>query len=74
MNLAAAYADHIVVMHEGTVLLDGTPREVFAQSDILAKSYIAPPQITQLGQRLAPHGFPPDVLSVGEMAQLVGRE
>jgi len=73
MNLAAAYADHVIVMHEGTVLLDGTPREVFAQSEVLAKSYIAPPQITQLGQRLKSFGVPPDVLSVDEMVGLLGR-
>jgi len=72
MNLAAAYADHIIAMHEGVVLLDGTPKEVFAQSEVLAKSYIAPPQITQLGQRLKHLGFPPDVLSVDEMARLIG--
>ncbi len=57
MNLAAAYANHVIVMHEGVVLLDGTPREVFAQSETLARSYIAPPQITQLGQRLKQLGF-----------------
>jgi energy-coupling factor transport system ATP-binding protein len=71
MNLAAAYADHIIVMHEGRVLLDGTPREVFAQSEVLSKSYIAPPQITQLSQRLRPLGFPSDVLSIDEMTNLV---
>ncbi len=73
MNLAAAYANHVIVMHEGAVLLDGTPREVFAQSEVLAKSYIAPPQITQLSQRLKQFGFPPDVLSVDEMVGLVER-
>ncbi|MCJ7456674.1 energy-coupling factor transporter ATPase [Candidatus Bathyarchaeota archaeon] len=73
MNLAAAYAEHIIVMHEGTVLLDGTPREVFAQSEVLSKSYIVPPQITQLGQRLKPFGFPADILSVDEMVGLVER-
>lgn len=73
INLAAAYADRVIVMHEGAVLLDGTPREVFAQSDALAKSYIAPPQITQLGQRLKPLGFPADILFVDEMFDLVGR-
>ena len=73
MNLAAAYANHVIVMHEGAVLLDGTPREVFAQSEVLAKSYIAPPQITQLSQRLKQFGFPPDVMSVDEMVGLVGR-
>jgi len=72
MNLAAAYANRIIVMHEGKVLLDGSPKEVFAQSDVLAKSYIAPPQITQLGQRLGHLGFPSDVLSVDEMVDLIG--
>jgi energy-coupling factor transport system ATP-binding protein len=73
MNLAAAYANHVIVMHEGAVLLDGTPREVFAQSEVLARSYIVPPQITQLGQRLKQFGFPSDVMSVDEMVGLVGR-
>ncbi len=73
MNLSATYADHVIVMHEGTVLLDGSPREVFAQAGTLAKSYIVPPQITQLSQRLKPLGFPPDILSVDEMAELAGR-
>jgi energy-coupling factor transport system ATP-binding protein len=73
MNLAAAYADHVIVMHQGTVLLEGTPREVFAQSEVLAKSYITPPQITQLGQRLKSVECPSDILSVDEMAELVRR-
>jgi energy-coupling factor transport system ATP-binding protein len=73
MNLAAAYANHVIVMHEGAVLLDGTPREVFAQSEVLARSYIVPPQITQLGQRLKQFGFPSDVMSVDEMVGLMGR-
>jgi len=73
MNLAAAYADHVIVMHEGKVLLDGAPREVFAQSELLAKSYIAPPQITELGQRLKPLGLPSDILSVDEMVEVLGR-
>ena len=73
MNLAAAYADHVIVIHEGRVLLDGAPREVFAQSELLAKSFIAPPQITQLGQRLKTLGVPPDILSVDEMVEVLGR-
>ena len=67
MNLAAVYADHIIVMHAGKVLLDGTPREVFSQSDVLSQSYIAPPQITQLAQKLASYGVPSDILTVDEM-------
>jgi len=71
MNLAAVYADHIIVMHAGKVLLDGTPREVFSQSDVLSQSYITPPQITQLAQKLGTYGVPSDVLTVDEMVNVM---
>jgi energy-coupling factor transporter ATP-binding protein EcfA2 len=71
MNLAAVYADHIIVMHAGKVLLDGTPREVFSQSDVLRTSYIAPPQITQLAQKLGSYGLPSDILTVDEMVDIM---
>jgi len=71
MNLAAVYADHIIVMHAGKVLLDGTPRGVFSQSDVLSQSYITPPQITQLAQKLTAFGIPSDVLTVDEMVNVM---
>jgi len=71
MNLAAVYADHIIVMHAGKVLLDGTPRGVFSQSDVLSQSYITPPQITQLAQKLTSYGVPSDVLTVDEMVNVM---
>ena len=71
MNLAAVYADHIIVMHAGKVLLDGTPRGVFSQSDVLSQSYITPPQITQLAQKLTAYGVPSDVLTVDEMVNVM---
>jgi len=48
MDLAAEYCDRIVVMCEGRVILDGTPREVFAKPDDLKKSRLESPQITRL--------------------------
>jgi energy-coupling factor transporter ATP-binding protein EcfA2 len=50
MNIAAEYSDRIVVMHKGSVIADGTPREVFAQEDVLHSSNIEAPQITRLLQ------------------------
>jgi len=52
MRIVAQYARRVVVMHEGRVLLDGPTRSVFAQPDILGKTFINPPQITQLCHRL----------------------
>jgi len=34
----AARAGRVMVMHEGEILLDGPPREVFAQADALRKA------------------------------------
>jgi energy-coupling factor transporter ATP-binding protein EcfA2 len=67
MNLAAEYANRVFVMWNGEVLLSGTPREVFAQSEVIEKTYLKAPQITRFAQALKPFGFPPSVLTVDEM-------
>jgi energy-coupling factor transport system ATP-binding protein len=50
--LAAEYCDRIVVMCEGRILLDGPPREVFAQEETLAATFVEPPPVTRLAIRL----------------------
>lgn len=52
MWLVAEYTSRVVVMQGGNILLDGTPREVFAEKEILNKAFLTPPQITRLGQKL----------------------
>lgn len=48
MRLVAEYAERAIVMCHGEIKLDGTPSEVFQHEDALKKSFISPPQITQL--------------------------
>jgi len=67
MNLAAEYANRVFVMWNGQVLLSGSPREVFAESEKIEKTYLRAPQITRFAQALKPFGFPPNVLTVDEM-------
>ena len=67
MNLAAEYANRVFVMWNGQVLLSGSPREVFAESETIEKTYLKAPQITRFAQALKPFGFPPNVLTVDEM-------
>jgi len=64
----AIEADRVIVMDEGRIALQGTPREVFAQSDALDALHMAVPQITQLARALHRRqpGFPQDVLTVDE--------
>jgi energy-coupling factor transport system ATP-binding protein len=63
MSLAADYCDRVIAMRQGQILLDGTPREVFAQRDALATTFVKPPSITQLALEL---GINPPPLNVDE--------
>lgn len=42
----------IIVMGQGRILLDGSAESVFAQEEILGRTYVQPPQLARLGSRL----------------------
>ncbi len=48
MEDVARYADRIVVMHEGRVLMDGTPREVFGREAELTETGLGVPEMRKL--------------------------
>ena len=54
----AALADRVVVMDEGVVVMDGSPREVFAQSGVLRERGLDIPQPTALCEALREKGVP----------------
>lgn len=60
MEDAAKMADRIVVMCDSTVLLDGTPSEIFAHSELLTKSGLDVPQITSVLLELKKRGYDVD--------------
>lgn len=64
----AALADRVVVMDDGWVVMDGTPREVFAEVEALRALRLDVPQPTELCWELRRRGvaLPPDVLTVEE--------
>jgi energy-coupling factor transporter ATPase len=66
MRVVAEYAERTIVLANGEVILDGPTREVFSKPDVLKTTFLAPPQITCLGQDLQSLGFPQDILSVDE--------
>jgi hypothetical protein len=39
-------------MSQGNILLDGKANDVLGQEEILATTYVDPPQLTRLGKRL----------------------
>lgn len=49
MWVVAEYAHRAVVMHNGSIMMDGTVREVFAQQEDLESFSLRPPEIIRLG-------------------------
>jgi energy-coupling factor transport system ATP-binding protein len=69
MPIVSEYARRCVVLGQGRVLMDASTREVFASPEVLARTFVKPPQITRLAQALGGHGIRRDVLSVDEMVE-----
>jgi energy-coupling factor transport system ATP-binding protein len=72
MQIVAHYARRVVVLARGSVLIDGPPDVVFAHPDLLASTFLEPPQVTQLAQSLP--GLPWNILEVDRLvAELAPR-
>lgn len=67
MPIVGKYAHRVIAMAQARIMADGPTREVFTQTDILEKTFLAPPQITQLAQADPGLGFDPGTLTVEEM-------
>lgn len=69
----AALADRVVVLHDGHVLLDGTPAEVFERESLLRECGLNVPQCTELVHRLREAGIALDgeCVSVEACAELI---
>lgn len=61
MEDVANYVERLIVMNRGEVMLDGTPREVFAHYKELERVGLAAPQVTYLMHELHKKGLPVDV-------------
>lgn len=47
MNLVCEYAEHVIVMHRGEMKLQGTPKEVFKEVELLKQCGITLPLVAQ---------------------------
>ena len=68
MEDVADYAQRIIVLDQGRILYDGTPREVFAHYKELEQAGLAAPQVTYLMHELQARGLPvnTDIITVEE--------
>lgn len=69
----AVRADKVYVMQDGSIIMQGTPKQVFVEIDKLKEVGLDVPQVTELSSRLNKEGIniSPDILTVEEMVGLL---
>ena len=68
IDFCAENFDRVIALSQGKVLLDGRANDVLGQEEILATTYVDPPQLTRLGKRL---GFEKTVRTQEEFLTLL---
>lgn len=73
MEDVAEYVNRIIVMNQGSILLDGAPKEVFRHRQELEAAGLSVPQVTELMQELRDRGIPvsPEVTTLKEAKEAV---
>ncbi|MBE0479967.1 MAG: ABC transporter ATP-binding protein [Dehalococcoidia bacterium] len=66
VETVAEYADRVVLMSEGRVVVDGPKR------DVLSRALFFSPQINRLMQAFEKYGVPGDILTVEEALEMLG--
>jgi len=52
IDFCAENFDRVIALSQGKILLDGKANDVLGQEQVLATTYVDPPQLTRLGKRL----------------------
>jgi len=74
LYLMAEYAERVIVMGKGILLRDAPIRLAFHEADLLASTYLAPPQAVQLAQAASEAaGVPLPCLTPQEVAGALAR-
>ena len=71
----AATADYVVVMDEGRIAMQGTPREIFSRVEEMQALHLDVPQVTLLANMLRQKGLdiPEGILTKEELAEALAR-
>ena len=75
MDDIARFADNVVIMNRGRVLMEGTPREVFVREDFIRQAGLDVPQITNIVKALKAGGMdiPSDIYTMDEAVDAIVR-
>lgn len=73
MNDIARLSDRVLVMHEGKLVMNGTPKEIFSESEKLFEMGLGLPEVTKLMQDLTFGGVkvPTSVLTIDEAEKIL---
>ncbi len=79
VNVAAAIAKRIVILDEGEIIADGSPRDILTDRDLLESARLEPPILTRLFQAFLENGtdggqIPVTIDEAIEMLQPAGKE
>jgi energy-coupling factor transport system ATP-binding protein len=68
VEFAVKAMDRLIILSQGQILADGSPRQILSNPEILKRARLLPPQLTQLAHRLADQigTFPTDILTLPE--------
>jgi ABC-type multidrug transport system ATPase subunit len=71
----AIQADHVFVMDDGRIAMQGSPREVFSRVEEMKELHLDVPQVTLLGHLLRKEGLdiPEGILTREELARALVR-
>ena len=69
----AVRADRVIIMHEGKILLDGTPQQVFEQEELIRSVNLDVPLMVEMGAKLRRAGIdvPADIITEEEMVEFI---
>jgi len=69
-------ADRVVVIHEGSLVMEGTPQAVFAEHERLQAYGLRVPHVTELALRLQKQGIPMEqpVLTIQDLLKEINRK
>ncbi|MBC8336164.1 MAG: ATP-binding cassette domain-containing protein [Anaerolineales bacterium] len=71
MDLVAEYAQRVLLVSQGEILLDDTPSRIFSEADLLRKSHIIPPAVSQLAERLGDLDCPGTICTISQMMDAI---
>lgn len=73
MNDIARLSDRVLVMHEGKLVMNGTPKEIFSESEKLFEMGLGLPEVTKLMQDLTLKGLnvPTSILTIDEAEKIL---